>query len=66
VLEANAIKPHSDRDAANEGGVILADQEHEFFAPSLHSSLPGLTRQPSKCILNFMDAWIKSGHDDRV
>jgi hypothetical protein len=28
VLERQAVKPERNRDAADEGGVVLADQEH--------------------------------------
>src|SRR4051794_35520057 len=30
VLEGEAVKPQRNRDAADEGGVVLADQEHGF------------------------------------
>jgi hypothetical protein len=42
VLEGDAVKPHGDGDAADEGGVVLADQDHWEF--TFHSSWPGLTR----------------------
>jgi hypothetical protein len=28
VIEGEAVKPHGDRDAADEGGIVLPDQEH--------------------------------------
>src|SRR5207249_9489600 len=33
VLERDAIKPQRNRDATDEGGVVLADQEHGLASP---------------------------------
>jgi hypothetical protein len=38
VLERQAIQPQRNRGAADEGGVVLADQEHGTLQQSLQSA----------------------------
>jgi hypothetical protein len=39
VLEGKTIKPHRNRDAADEGGVVLADQDHLGYLLSTYGIL---------------------------
>jgi hypothetical protein len=36
VLEGDAIEPHRDGDAADEGGIVLADQDHWISLSTRH------------------------------
>jgi hypothetical protein len=44
VLEGQTIEPHGDGDAADKGGVVLADQDHGASLSTRH--LPGLMFSP--------------------
>jgi hypothetical protein len=41
VLERQAVQPQRNRDAADEGGVVLADQEHFRDLPVFAVKQPG-------------------------
>jgi len=45
VLEGEAIKFERDRDATDEGGVVLADQEHESRSSIVGSAWPSVQRE---------------------
>jgi hypothetical protein len=64
VLEGDAIEPHGDGDAADKGGVELADQDHGSHSLSVMAGLDPAIHPPWKRFFRrVMDARVRPGHD---